>query len=144
MLNSTECVSFFSFFVKTGSLLSSTDNSSGRLSQLRQVHLGRDTRHQQHSQVLVPANYQVSISSTFYEQLLRTQIPKVQKRHSHHQDLFALLVSGHVNAAHKTLMKLTPGLHFNNLNLSIYDATGLVGSGSRGLATISRPVIPKV
>jgi len=45
----------------------------------------------------------VSISSTFYEQLLRTQIPKVQK------DVFFVLTgSANAKAARETLMKLTP------------------------------------
>jgi len=51
-----------------------------------------------------------SISSKFYKQLLHTQIPKAQKRHSSCQSI-VLLGSAHLKAALKTLMKLTLGCH---------------------------------
>jgi len=50
-----------------------------------------------------------SISSMFYEQLLRMKIPNVQKRLSIHNCLFALLGPMCVKAPRKMLMKLTPG-----------------------------------
>jgi hypothetical protein len=49
---------------------------------------------------------QVSISPTFYEQLLHAQIPKAQKR---------LSGSALLKAARGMLMKLTPGLNFTNI-----------------------------
>ena len=49
-----------------------------------------------------------SISSTFYEQLLRSQIPKAQKRLSSQLAFFALLGSASVKAACRMLVKLTP------------------------------------
>ncbi len=53
---------------------------------------------------------QVSISSTFYEQLLLEQILKVQKTARGLNCIFALLGSAWLKkAARKTLMKLTPG-----------------------------------
>jgi hypothetical protein len=51
-----------------------------------------------------------SILPTFYEQLLRTQIPKVQKNTVKLSVFFALLGSACVKAAHKMLVKSTPGL----------------------------------
>ncbi len=51
------------------------------------------------------------MSSTFYEQLLHTQIPKVQKRQSSCQSFFALLGSAHVKSVHTMLMKLIPGVN---------------------------------
>jgi len=50
----------------------------------------------------------VSISATIYGQLLCSQIPKAHKN-SQVVSLFALLGSVHVKAAHRTLMKFTPG-----------------------------------
>jgi hypothetical protein len=50
--------------------------------------------------------HQVSISSTFYEQLLHMQIPKVQKGTDDFTFFFAYLGSACVKAAPKTLMKL--------------------------------------
>ncbi len=44
----------------------------------------------------------------FYEQLLCTQIPKVQKD-SQVDSLFVPLGSSHIKAAHRTYIKLTPG-----------------------------------
>ncbi len=52
---------------------------------------------------------QVSISSTFYEQLLCMQIPKAQKKTG---NFFALWGSLLLKAAHRTLMKLAPGRRF--------------------------------
>ncbi len=43
-----------------------------------------------------------------YAQLLRAQIPKVQKRQSSHQGLYSLLGSGCARVACKMLVKLTP------------------------------------
>jgi hypothetical protein len=48
-----------------------------------------------------------SISSTFLWQLLRKQIPKVQKRQISHQCPFLLLGSGREKAVCKTFMKST-------------------------------------
>jgi len=50
------------------------------------------------------------ISSTFYKQLLHTQIPKAQKRQSSQQCCFTLLGPTCIKAAWKMLMKLTPEL----------------------------------
>ncbi len=52
--------------------------------------------------------YQVSISSTFYEQLWPTQIPKVQKKTVKLSIFWALSGSTNVKAARRTLIKLTP------------------------------------
>jgi len=52
------------------------------------------------------------MSSTFYKQILRTQIPKVQKN-SHVVNFFALMGS-----ARKTLVKLTPGVKLINILLT--------------------------
>ncbi len=49
-----------------------------------------------------------SISSTFYVQLLRKQIPNAQKRQSSQHCLFTLLGSGSVKVERRTLVKLTP------------------------------------
>jgi hypothetical protein len=54
----------------------------------------------------------MSISSTFYKQLLRMQILKAQKD-GQLDCLFVLLRSAHVKAASKMLMKLTQGLQKN-------------------------------
>jgi len=65
-----------------------------------------------------------SISSTFYEQLFSTQIPKAQKRPSSCQPLLALLGSACVKAAYRTLMKLTPGLNVpDRFTVATDDAT---------------------
>jgi len=53
---------------------------------------------------------QGSISSTFNEQLLCSQIPKVQKRQSNHQSFFALSGSVRAKATRRMLVKLTPDL----------------------------------
>ena len=55
----------------------------------------------------------VSISSMFYEQLLRSQVPKVQKTCVKSSSFFALLGSGSVKAARRTLLKLTPNLLYS-------------------------------
>jgi hypothetical protein len=56
-----------------------------------------------------------TISPTFHAKLLHTHTdPKSTKRQSIHQCLLELLVSVHVKAAHKMLMKLTPGVNFIN------------------------------
>jgi len=52
---------------------------------------------------------QGSISSTFYEQLLRSQILNAQKRQSSWQCCLALLGPTSLKAAGKMLVKLTPG-----------------------------------
>ena len=51
-----------------------------------------------------------AISPTFYEQLLRAQIPKVQKKTVKLTSFIALLGSAHVKAALRMLVKLSP--HF--------------------------------
>ena len=51
----------------------------------------------------------MSISSTFYEQLLRTQIPKVQKD-SHVKELFLLSGSAFIKAAFKNVNEIDPCL----------------------------------
>ncbi len=51
---------------------------------------------------------QVSISSTFYEQLLREKIPKEQKKTVSLTVFFTLLESAPVKAVLKMLMKSTP------------------------------------
>jgi len=56
---------------------------------------------------------QGSISSTFIEQLLRAQIPKVPTRQV--VSLFSLLGSAYSKAAHRTLMKLTASAKFINV-----------------------------
>ena len=56
---------------------------------------------------------QVSISPTFYKQLLLTQIPKVQKRQSSHQCLFALLQFRHAIAVGKMVVKSTQGVNIS-------------------------------
>jgi len=57
---------------------------------------------------------QGSISSMFYEQLLRTQIPKAENFTGNMTVIFALLGSAHVKAARRSLMKLTPDVNFIN------------------------------
>jgi len=52
---------------------------------------------------------QGSISPTFYEQLLRVQIPKTQKDTDDLTVFFSLLGSALVRTAHKMLVKSTPG-----------------------------------
>jgi len=49
-----------------------------------------------------------SISSMFYEQLLRAQIPKAQKIQSSCQSFCAFGICTHKSCSYKTLMKLTP------------------------------------
>ena len=51
-----------------------------------------------------------SISQTFYKQLLRTQIPKSAKKDSQVKQLFALLGSASVKAAHKHGDEIDPML----------------------------------
>jgi len=46
----------------------------------------------------------------FYEQHLRSQIPKAQKDNDDLNYFFALLGSAHVKASSKMLVKLTPDL----------------------------------
>jgi hypothetical protein len=58
---------------------------------------------------------QVSISPTFYEQLLCSQIPKAQKKLLNLTVFIALLGSVRVKAARRTLVKLTPGINFTNI-----------------------------
>jgi hypothetical protein len=53
---------------------------------------------------------QVTILPMFYEQLLSTQIPNVQKRQSSHQYLFALLGTRRLKAVRKMLMISTTGI----------------------------------
>jgi len=50
----------------------------------------------------------------FYEQLLRTQIPKAENFTGNMTVIFALLGSAHVKAARRSLMKLTPDVNFIN------------------------------
>ncbi len=56
-----------------------------------------------------------SISSTFYGQLLRSQIPNEQKKTSSWLYCLALKGPTSVKAARKMLMKLTPGVNFINV-----------------------------
>ncbi len=49
-----------------------------------------------------------SISPTFYERLLRSQIPKAEKMTDYLTLFFARLGSVHVKASRKMLVKLTP------------------------------------
>jgi hypothetical protein len=58
---------------------------------------------------------QVSISSTFYAQLLCAKIPKSAKKTDNLSIFFALLESLFVKAASKMLMKFTPGVNFINI-----------------------------
>jgi len=58
-----------------------------------------------------------SISTTFYAQLLQAQIPKAQKNTF---KLFALLRSALVKAAHKMLVKLTPGFTPHRFLLRVF------------------------
>ena len=57
--------------------------------------------------------FQGSISPTFYEQLLRVQIPIEQKRQSS-QAAFWLLGSAHVKASRKHIDEIDPGRSFSN------------------------------
>jgi len=57
----------------------------------------------------------VSISSTFYEQLLHAWSPKVPKDTDEVTDFFAISGSASVKAARIMLMKLTPGVDFVNM-----------------------------
>jgi len=50
----------------------------------------------------------VSISTTFFEQLLHVQIPKAQKDTDDLTVLFALLESLFVKAAHKHVVEIDP------------------------------------
>jgi len=59
--------------------------------------------------VFRPNSKQVSISPTFYEQLLRLQIPKEQNKTDSLTVFFLLLGYALVKAAHKKLVKLTLG-----------------------------------
>ncbi len=59
---------------------------------------------------------QVSISKTFYDQLLEAQIPKAQKRESSCQSFLRFRdMRAARKAAHGTLIKLTPGVNFINV-----------------------------
>ncbi len=51
----------------------------------------------------------VPISTTFFEQLSRAQIQKVQKRHWWLDYLLALLVYAHIKAAHKHVAEINRG-----------------------------------
>jgi len=55
---------------------------------------------------------QVSISRTFYIQLLRSQIKKEWKYSQVVSLFFALLGSAHAKAGHRMLVKSTPAIHF--------------------------------
>jgi len=59
------------------------------------------------------------ISSTFYVQLLRRQIPNAQKRQSSQQCRLGLLGPTGVKAVRRTLMKLTHSCHLPNVTSSI-------------------------
>jgi len=61
-----------------------------------------------------------SSSSTFYEQLLCTQIPKAQKRQSSCQSSG----SSGVKASPIILMKFTPGVNFTNLLSTAFKSAG--------------------
>ncbi len=62
--------------------------------------------------ILIINHLQESISSTFYEQLLRAQILKVQKKTDKLNGFFYLLGFVRSKAPCRTLMKLTPGVIF--------------------------------
>jgi len=69
-----------------------------------------------------------SISSTFYEQLLNTKIPKAQTRLTAWMSFFAFLGSVCVKAARIMLMKLTPGFNFINILWAEWSYTDLTGA----------------
>jgi len=79
------------------------------------------------------SNHLGSISPMFYEQLLRTQIPKVQKKTDNLPVFFALSGSVWVKAAFRTSMKLTTGLNFINI---LHTAFTCVDSESVGFSQI--------
>ena len=56
-----------------------------------------------------------SISPTFYEQLLPTQIPKAQKKDSQVKQLFALLGSASIKAVRKHVDEIDSRLPINNV-----------------------------
>ena len=62
----------------------------------------------------------VSVSSTFYEQLLCTKIPKAQKKTDSLSVSFVLLGSVHIKAASKMLVKLNLSFSFGVTTLSVY------------------------
>jgi hypothetical protein len=72
-------------------------------------------RHDKSSKIL--RLHQWLTSPTFYEQLLRMQIPKAQKRTS---SFFGLMGSAGAKAAHRILMKLTPGVDFINISCTAF------------------------
>ena len=82
-----------------------------------EMHFPAADMHPSHFSILLKMNMtwsQVSISPTFYTQLLRVQIPKVQKD-SQVMQLFALLVPARLKAVHKHVDDLKPGVNFTNI-----------------------------
>ncbi len=68
----------------------------------------------------------------FYEQLLRAQIPKAQKKIDNLTVFFALLGSALVKAALRTLMKLTPNYkNSKKLIVKLHNPNFLVEPRSR-------------
>ena len=63
----------------------------------------------------IHSNAHNAISPTFYEQLLRLKIPKVQKKSIKLSSFIALLRSAHVKAARRMLVKLTLVILFSPL-----------------------------
>ena len=73
-----------------------------------------------HDGLTITIELQGSISPTFYEQLLCTQIPKAQKKTVKLSSFIALLGSARVRAARRTLVKLTPCLPSHSKNLCLH------------------------
>jgi len=67
---------------------------------------------------------QVSISSMIFAQILCMQIPKLEKRLTTWLSFFVLLGSAFVKAAHRTFMKLTPGVNFINIFCTAFVPAG--------------------
>ncbi len=78
--------------------------------------------------------HQVSISSTFDEQLLHAQIPKALKRLTPWLSFLCFCFG--IKAAHRTLMKLTPGVALGKM-VTIKNRIFCVGGIYPGTATAS-------
>jgi len=76
--------------------------------QLLRLQIAKVQRDSQVVSVFLCFWDQGSISSTFYVQLLRLQIPNAQKRQSSWQCRLVLLEPMSVKAVRRTLIKLTP------------------------------------
>ena len=86
-------------------LLTLSTKKKSRESKKKKVEEAKPVSPPPHSSHCPAGSSQGSISPTFYEQLLHTQIPKEQK-----SCLFALLESACVKAAQRMLVKLTPAV----------------------------------